>query len=159
MSTKQLIFVHTFAEHIPIPPSSGDYIVCWTAWDVIQHVRLLIRTLGLGDGIKTAIKVMTGRRKYFVVTDHGEGVHWGWISISFCRYYPIQTGDVVIGPIETLPQARGRGFATFALAKSINLLIDKGYVEIFIDTAETNYPCLKVIKNCQFGDPIGSFYK
>lgn len=159
MSQKQIVFFHHFESTLPESPSSGEYRLFWAAADAVCHVRLLVQALGWMGACKAVLKMMSGRRKFYLVTERGAWVHWGWISISFCHYYPVQPGEVVIGPIETTASVQGRGFATFALIKTINRLIEKGYPNIYIDTDDHNFSCLKVIEKCRFGAPHHTFIK
>ncbi len=159
MSNKQIVFYRQFTEKLPVPLSSGTYLLCWIPADAVRHLRLLIRTFGVWKTVQAVLKILRGNRKLYLVTEQNAGVHWGWISISFCHYYPVQSGDVVIGPIETAPSARGKGFATFAMIQTINRLIEMGYSKIYIDTDDKNFSCLKVIEKCQFGNPKKTFIK
>lgn len=156
---KQLIFCQTFDAPLPEETRDEAFVLCWTLGDIFVHTKAALKALGLADFIKGVLKIATGKRKLYAVALKGRWVHWGWISLSFSRYYPVKKNDAIIGPIWTVPDYRGKRVATFALTKTINRLIQQGYRTVYIDTDETNYPCLKVIQLCRFGDTIGSFYK
>ena len=123
------------------------------------HWFALYRCVGLLGMAMVWLKLASPNRQLYCALEHGEVVHYGWCSFSHCRYYPVQKGDVVIGPIWSDNRFRGRGFATTALQKCVNELILQGYRRFWIDTSEDNLPCIKVIKKTEFGEPVVCYEK
>lgn len=129
----------------------------------LQHIRdvftdeHLVPMKGLGEKMKLAVKICSGRRYFYYVTQNGQVLHTAWVSLGFCRHYCVAKTDTVIGPIWTTPAGRNMGVATFALKMAINFLIHQGKLIFYIDTSEENISCQKVISNCGFGAPINHY--
>ncbi len=136
---------------------------CFRPMDVSEvlgsEFRLFSSPLGSLGVVKAGLKLATGKRRFYCVLVQGSVAHYGWVSFSFCRFYRVQTGDVVIGPIMTDARFRGRGYATLALMRVMNALITEGSRVFWIDTSEDNIPCQKVINKCGFGKPVECFEK
>jgi len=155
---KQWIYRHEFMQPIHFCESpGGEFKLLSSPWDALSLWRPLFRCLGLPGAIKAGLKLATRKRKFYCVIAEGGVAHYGWLSFSFCRYYSVGNGDVVIGPINTSQRAQGCGYATFALKRAINELIARSFRVFWIDTADTNVPCQKVIQKCGFGKPVASF--
>lgn len=124
----------------------------------VTHLALMQKALGRAGLIKAMLKISRGRVFYFA-HEHGRILHTGWVTFSFCRFYRVEQGDAVIGPIWSAEAARGRGVAVFATQMIMNALRQKGVSVCFIDTSNGNMPCLKVIEHCGFGQPVGAFLR
>lgn len=155
---KQLVYCRRSEERFPVQPLAGAVFVLLSCpAGALRHILPLARCFGLLGFIKVMLKLATRGRRLYCVVAEGRVAHYGWVSFSFCRYYRVSPGDVVIGPILTDDRFRGRGYATQALMRCINALVASGSRVFWIDTAEDNLPCRKVIEKCGFGDPVDSY--
>ncbi len=122
-------------------------------WDVLRSVFSVPQLLVL------AVKTMTPSRIFFALMTEDAVVHYGWVSIGFCRYYDVAEGDSVIGPIWTVPSARGTGLATLALLQVMENMRSLGFSTFYIDTSEDNLSCIKAIKRGGFGEAWGEYQR
>ena len=113
---------------------------------------------GMVGALKALAKIQRGRIFYFVA-DGPQVLHTGWVTSSFCRFYRVEPGDVVIGPIWSAQASRSRGVGAYGTQMAINALLKKGVRVFFIDTANGNVPCLKMIGKCGFGAPVASYIR
>jgi hypothetical protein len=123
-----------------------------SAWQNIRSIQSAPSTL------KILAKISSGRIFYYI-TENEEIVHTGWITSSSCRYYNVQSGDIVIGPIWSSESTRGRGIGAWGTKLAMNKLIETGSTVFFIDTSNNNIPCLKLIDRCDFGSPIATYIR
>jgi hypothetical protein len=127
---------------------------------VMEYVPLLAeirRTAGLIEALKGLVRSITPRRMFYCVLDEGRIVHSGWVTSSMCRHYYVERNAVVIGPIWSAQDIRGRGIATYATRLAINELVERGHRILYIDTSSDNYSCLRVIDKCGFGEPMTAY--
>jgi len=117
----------------------------------------VVGQFGLLGAVKSALKLVAGRRCLYGVVVDGGLIHFGWVSMGFCRFYEVEKGSCVIGPIWSGSASRGKGIATWALKLATNRLIELGSRTFYIDTSADNLPCRKVIQNCAFGMPTGTY--
>lgn len=157
--TYQLVFRQTRTEPFNTQEIAGlkfhfidDIAKGISAWQQIRSVQSARST------IKTLAKISSGRSFYYI-TEHGAIIHTGWITSSSCRYYNVQSGDIVIGPIWSSESTRGRGIGAWGTKLAINKLIETGSTVFFIDTSNNNIPCLKLIDRCDFGSPIATYIR
>ena len=120
---------------------------------------VLRSAFGLVGCLKACLKVATSSRMLYIVISEDRIVNWGWISLSFCRYYPVAEKDVVFGPVQTEAACRGNGYATWGLKHAMNALVRRGYRVFFIDTSHDNLAMQRVIDHCGFGAPISSYLR
>lgn len=113
----------------------------------------------LRQGCKLLLKLASRRRFFYYIQRGDQIVHYGWATVSLCRYYRVAKGDVVIGPIWTSSTCRRQGIAVYATRLAINRLFELGFRVFYIDTVNTNVASLSVIRNCGFGNPIGCFHR
>jgi GNAT superfamily N-acetyltransferase len=114
---------------------------------------LLPANFGLFDSLITVLKIATPSRSFALITDNLGIASYCWISFGFCRHYPIEKHALMIGPVWTRPDARGRGLATSLLQNTIAELTRDIERNIYIDTSADNYGMQKVITRCGFGGP------
>jgi RimJ/RimL family protein N-acetyltransferase len=93
----------------------------------------------------------------YVVTGPNAVASYGGITLSRCRYYPVDRGAAVIGPVETTADCRGKGLATWGLIMAMEQLTRTGRRTFYIDTSEGNVAMQTVIARCGFGDPIACY--
>ena len=155
----QLVFRQERELPLQVKPASGlsfhfiDSVPASLAkWSALKGL------LGLAGALKALAKVQRGRIFYFVA-DEAQVLHTGWVSSSFCRFYRVEPGDVVIGPIWSAEASRSRGVGAYGTQMAINALLEKGVRVFFIDTANSNVPCLKMIDKCGFGAPVASYLR
>ena len=118
-----------------------------------------IRTMqNMASALKTLAKISRGRIFYYI-TENEKIIHTGWITLSSCRYYNVEHGDIVIGPIWSSETTRSRGIGEWGTKMAINKMLEAGPKVIFIDTSNNNIPCLKLIDKCDFGAPIASYIR
>lgn len=123
-----------------------------SAWKNIRTVQSIFYTL------KTIAKIIGGRTFYCVI-EGKEIIHTGWITLSSCKYYNVQNGDTVIGPIWSSTSKSNRGIGAWATKMAINKMMDKGSRVFFIDTSDNNFPCQKLIAKCEFGNPVATYIR
>lgn len=157
-SMKQLVYRHEFIEPMAAPAiKDAEFAILSASSAIVGLWHPLFRCLGFPGLIKAGLKLATKKRRLYCVLASGCVAHYGWVSFSFCRYYQVNAGDVVIGPIMTDDRFRGRGYATLALMRVMNALMAEGCRVFWIDTSEDNIPCRKVIEKCGFGSPVESY--
>lgn len=121
-------------------------------WEIVRHRRLLRSVWSWKTLALSILKVLSKRRVFYFISVQSRIIHHGWVSFGFCRYYCVEVGDSVIGPIWTHPEERGRGLATQGLKSIMDTLWEKGRYVFYIDTSEDNVACLKSIEHCGFGE-------
>ena len=121
------------------------------------HLRKIKRIFGLFGLIKACLKVATPSREFYCLTVGEDVVNYGWLTFSRCRQYHIEPGDIVIGPVWTNPDYRGKGMATIGLNSAANAMIERKHYVFFIDAAEDNLAMQKVIAKCGFGPVIRTY--
>ena len=113
------------------------------AWDLRRAMAgHFLRASGL---LKACAKLATRDRTFYCLTAGEHLANLGWVTASTCRYYRIEAGEVVIGPVWTDPQHRGKGLATAGLQNAVNSLIARGHSVFYIDTSKDNLAMQKVI--------------
>lgn len=123
------------------------------------HRAALREILGGSGFLKSLAKLCTKRRLFYCALHGREVAATGWCSVSFCRYYKVEPGSVVIGPIWTTEHMRKRGIATHALKQALNALVKKGHRIFYIDTSGENLPSQRVIAKCGFGPPVALYIR
>jgi GNAT superfamily N-acetyltransferase len=155
---KQLIYKQTRNELFDLRPVEGRTFICAARPSHLPAVwRALMAIFGPMGSVKAALKLAAGKRRLYLVLEAGAVIHFGWVSIGFCRYYKVGRESCVIGPIFTAEAARGRGIATWAIQCAMDRLIEEGRHTFYIDTAEDNAPCLKAIRKSEFGTLVGTY--
>ena len=141
------------------PPADIEYVHCAGLRGLpgfLRVVRAYRRIVSARELFKALLRIAVGRH-FYCVRRGDELLHIGWVSIGWCRHYIVGGEDAVIGSIWSASAARGLGLATFATMRTINALIAQGCSTFYIDTADENVACLKMIAKCGFGAPVGIF--
>ena len=155
---KQLVYRQERSEFFDVKDSTRvNFRYLKSSLDLFPLIVPLCRLFGLLGLIETGFKLVTRRRQFYCILMEGHVAHYGWVSISFCRYYKVELGDVVVGPIQTDERVRGCGYAALALKSVINELMVRGNRVFWIDTSEINLPSQRVIEKCGFGKPVSRF--
>lgn len=158
--SEQLVFRRSLAKSLSSESHARlNFVFAGSALALFRIRHDLLDCLGVLGALKAILKVATHRRCFYAVQEAGVLVHYGWLSVSFCRYYAVNRGDVVVGPIWTKPSVRSRGIGAFALCNAMNVMYRHGHSVFFIDTTSDNYSCLRVIEKCGFGEIYGTFVK
>jgi len=118
-----------------------------------------VQCFGWGGTVKAFLKLMMPRRRLYYMKLDNRIVNCGWLTSSYCRYYHVENGAVVIGPVNTDPDYRNKGIAAFAMAKAIDEMAARGGRIFYIDTSAENYPMQRVISKCGFGEPYDYYEK
>ena len=125
---------------------------------LLGHFPLLVKRLGAVKAFKLGLKVLSGRGAYYAVIEDKQLLSDGHVTFGYCNHYQIASSDAVVGPVETLEAARGRGLATKALAACVRTLFERhGVTAVYIDTAETNLAMQKVIEKVGFGPACDAY--
>jgi len=114
----------------------------------------ILETIGAYGLLKCLLKLLSGKRNVYLILKENQVVHLGWIALGFCRFYDVEPGSAVIGPVWTDGEHRGRGLATVALVQVMNRLTARSVSVFYIDTSEQNLAMQRVIGKCGFGLPI-----
>ena len=139
-------------------PGQLKFSLVGNCWAALSGFSKLLNIFGPFGAIKALLKVMFGRKFYFI---HETGVvlHTGWMMSSWCRYYRVEPGDVVIGPIWSAVSARGQGIGALGTQMAINAMMRQGHSVFFIDTSNNNVACLKMISKCDWKLPIATYLR
>ncbi len=116
-----------------------------------------LKTFGLRSFLICLAKLATGKRTLYIWHLNKDLAHLGWLNFGFCKHYPVEKSDVVIGPIWTAKQHRGRGLATESMKRALNICFSLESTTFLIDTTDNNKACQKVIKNTDFPAPESMF--
>lgn len=156
----QLVFkqqrTHAFST---IERGELQFLFVDTVGRALSAFKWLVVLYGLVGALKALLKISRGNRYFYALLEGGEVVHTGWINDSFCNYYRVNRGELVIGPIWSADAARGRGFGTYATQLAMNTMLQRGRGIFYIDTSNSNRPCLRLIEQCGFGYPIAAFVR
>ncbi len=139
-----------------------DFFYCRRSSDLIVLSAALYACFGRFGMWKVLLKLLAGRRVFYGIMHSVAGesiVHYGWISLGFCRYYPVERSAAVVGPVWTAPVARGGGLAIRALKLALNELAQAGIERVYIDTSEDNAAMLRVIRHCGFDVLAGEYQR
>ncbi len=156
----QLVFRQELAQAFEVARRDDlEFIFVDSVASALRALSLLRCLYKWPGALKAALKVARGRRYFYAVVGRGQALHTGWINDSFCRFYRVASGGLVIGPIWSAEAARGLGLGTYATQLAMNQMFHRGRSVFYIDTSNTNVPCLKLIEHCGFGHPIASFIR
>jgi RimJ/RimL family protein N-acetyltransferase len=133
------------------------FLASSTAW--LPWQRELRQSLGFFGMCKSAAKLATGVRHLYAVVRDGRVLSYGWGTVGRCQYYEIERQAVVIGPIWSDPDVRGKGIATAALLLAVNEYMRRGRTQFYIDTAKHNLPAQRVFHKCGFGEPVALYFR
>lgn len=138
---------------IPALPC-GRFVDVAGAAGGVAHLVSLLRSFGVGAGLKALLKVLTPRRRLIGVAEDGRWLSSMWLTYGQCRHYPVESDAVVIGPVQTLARMQGKGLATACGLQALSLLANEGVRVVYVDTSEMNVPMQAVIRKCGFGEPV-----
>src|SRR5436309_1900725 len=102
MDTSEIIIYRLDLSAVPIkrPLAEGQCLIASHFKDIKNHFSLWTKNWGLRHAMKTAFKVLSGRRVFFYsVLPDGKAIQSGWANIGFCRYYPVERDAIVLGTL------------------------------------------------------------
>jgi GNAT superfamily N-acetyltransferase len=156
----QLIYRQERADLFAMEERKGlEFIFLSWPGAALRHLARLQRCLGWSGTFKTLAKLATRRRFLYLVLERGQVVSTGWCTVGRCRFYKVEPDAVVIGPIWSAEDARGRGLATYSLKKALDRLAARGHRVFYIDTFKDNYASQRVIEKTGFGAPVALFVR
>jgi ribosomal protein S18 acetylase RimI-like enzyme len=125
----------------------------------LRRRGVLLQSLGAKDSLVAVAKLASKVRRFYSVLDGDRPVSYGWGTEGRCRHYKIERDAVVIGPIWTDPQVRGKGLATIALQAAIDDYIRRGRRRFYIDTSKSNLAAQRVFQKSGFGEPVALYFR
>lgn len=93
---------------------------------------------------------------YYVEDADGAVAHHGWLRVTRRGLHTLRGPGIVIGPIQTAPDSRGRGFARYATQCAMNAMLRRGFRTFYISAAQVNEASLALIAACEFGEPAAT---
>jgi hypothetical protein len=136
--TAMLVFRSSKRQDEPNLPGGLVFRVHGSPWQGLSIAAAHTKLYGLKATFKMLAKVGTRTRFYYTVVQGQHILSDGWILAGRCSSYPIGARDFVIGPIYTVPEARGRGLAHAGIVRGINFCLRRGGDWVYIDTTEDN---------------------
>jgi len=150
-----LVYRMDVTEPLSEPPlSKGEFVFVRGITGISANFMAWGRTLGWPGAVKTALKVLSGKRLFFGVKSGNSMVQSGWANIGFCRHYVIESDSIVLGELWTAPEHRGKGLASVALRRVIVRLHDCGFKRFYIDTKLDNPASQRMIEKAGFSNRI-----
>ncbi len=132
----------------------SDFVMLDSFSKTIKHIAIVTAHLGITKTIVQLIKNLFPSRYFYFLTKDGVIITCGQLTTGFCRYYHVNSNDVVIGSIWTAPQYRGQGLASRGMQAAINFMIAAGWSSFYIDTQENNIGMIKAIEKNGFEQAI-----
>ena len=136
--TTMLVFRSSKRQYEPDLPDGLLFRVHGSLWEGLSIAAAHTRLYGPTATLKMLMKIGTRSRFYYTVVQGQRILSDGWILAGRCSSYPIGARDFVIGPIYTVPEARGRGLAHSGIVRGINFCLRRGGEWVYIDTTEDN---------------------
>lgn len=158
MSTSaDLVYVQEPGAPLDVPEVLGGaafhHLGSWLgAWRARRHVRAMLSD---GEALAGALRrlAVPGLYTYFYVLDAGRVVHSGRMRVTRTGVAPLEGAGVVIGPLRTHAEHRGRGIGTFAVRHAINLMLARGHRRFYMSVAESNAASRRMVEKAGFGAP------
>jgi hypothetical protein len=155
----QLVYRMERSKPYEVGPMDGvEFDFCDSLRAYWSHHGPLRRVVGAVEWARGMARILRGRM-FYCVRSGDTLLHTGWATVSFCRHYKVGRGEVVIGPIWSSAEARGRGIATYATKRAINEFIARNHSVFFIDTSNSNLSCIRLIEKCEFADPVAVYLR
>jgi GNAT superfamily N-acetyltransferase len=151
---QQYVYSQLFEKSRTFPgASSANFALHHRLPLALNFYALLLANFSLIASVTTVLKIATPSRSFAFIRDDLGIASYCWISFGFCKHYHIEKHALMIGPVWTRPDARGKGLATSLLQNTIAALATDEARTIYIDTSADNYGMQKVIARCGFADP------
>lgn len=131
-------------------PSVGLFFIATRYQDILTYFWTWKKNWGWRETLRISLKILSGRRKLFGIKHHETIIQSGWANLGFCRYYPVESSDVVLGTLWTHPEFRCRGLASTSIQLSMSFLYQHGYRSFYIDTTHLNIASQRMIQKAGF---------
>lgn len=156
----QMVYRLQKGDPYPVAPEAGyEFHFLGSAREGVAKFGLISGYSGRAGALKTMAKLATPSRSMYLLSLSGRVVSVGWTTLGQCRYYKVEKESVVIGPIWTSDEVRGKGLATLALKLAINEHIRRGRSLFYIDTEKVNTSAQRVFEKCGFGQPAALYFR
>jgi GNAT superfamily N-acetyltransferase len=149
MSATYIIYRIEPASTEGAPPDGLTLVALMNPLQGLRCFAALREQFGWHGAAKALLKLASGRRFLFVLLREDRIVSYVW-STEHSPRYPIEPHSCLLGPMATLREMRGRGFATALLRLSSAQLAARGYRAVYIDTAVTNIASQTAITRAGF---------
>jgi GNAT superfamily N-acetyltransferase len=143
----------------PIMEAPFEFVMLDSTAAAVRSRQHLPQVLGPKGTLVAMAKLATRIRRLYLVLHAGKPVSYGWGTLGRCRYYKVEHEAVVIGPIWTDPDMRGKGLATLALQAAMDDYISRGKKLFYIDTSKLNTAAQRVFQKSGFGDPVALYFR
>jgi len=129
-----------------------NFIIFDNIFAGLKNIQLLIKRYKFSFTLlKILVKLTLKRNVLIALVFENNIVNDSLISFGKCDYYSIEKNDIIIGPVYTSSQYRGKGFATSGLSKSLEYLKNSQSIKFaYIDTSEDNLAMQSVIQKLNF---------
>ena len=144
--TTMLVFRSSKRQPEPDLPHDHLFRIHDSPWRGLSIAAAHAALYGLPATLKMLAKIGTPSRFYYTVVQGQRVLSDGWILAGRCSSYPIGAQDFVIGPIYTVPEARGRGLAHACIVRGMNFCLQRGGEWVYIDTTEDNLGSRRAIE-------------
>lgn len=156
----QLVYRMERKEPYEVELDAGlEFLFLNSALQGMKHLKSVASYCGKPGAAKAVAKLGTARRSLYLILQGGHAISAGWCTTGKCSYYKVESDAVVIGPIWTSEEARGRGLAGKALQLGINHYLRQGRSLFYIDTEKTNLAAQRVFEKTGFGDPVALYFR
>jgi hypothetical protein len=137
-----------------VPPSAGECtpVIVASPVQALGRFVALVRVMGVVSVLRLLLRLCRRGRLFYYVADQGQWMHWGGITLDWCRYYRVNTGEAVFGPVETAAEFRGRGVASQAICGAMRVLAGRGVRVFYVDTSEQNVAMQQAARKAGFKD-------
>jgi GNAT superfamily N-acetyltransferase len=151
--TKEYLHFKTLrTEPFRLASNDDAFIIAGLA-GIIRHWSILRRWSTILARCNLMLKIAIGRDIFFGIYSTGNFVSSGILALGHCRYYKIGPGEVVISTINTDPKRRGEGLAVKSIKVAMNVMIERGHTQFYIDTTRDNIAMQHAIEKLGFGPP------
>jgi RimJ/RimL family protein N-acetyltransferase len=156
----QLVYRAVRTEPFADPPrADARFVFLDSARAAAGWFGPLARCWGKAGAAKAAAKLATARRSLYLLADGDRVLSTGWCTVGRCRYYKVEPDAVVVGPIWTAEDARGRGLAADGLRRAMDAFVGRGRSVFYTDTSKANAAARRVFEKCGFGRPVALYFR
>jgi RimJ/RimL family protein N-acetyltransferase len=121
-----------------LPAEECTPVIVASPVQALGLLAALVSVMGLTAALRLILRLCRHGRLFYYLSDQGQWMHWGGITLGWCRYYSIGAGEAVFGPVETAAAFRGRGVAVRAMREAMRALAGRGVRVFYVDTSEQN---------------------